>query len=97
MILHMYLLHVVVGGCYSNPCTNGAACVPVAPDTYSCECPENLSGRNCDETEFNGSKYLIVDEPQDWETARGSCVERGYQLTSIETVQEMEFLDSYVG
>ena len=67
------------------------------PDTYSCECPENLSGRNCDETELNGFKYLIVDEPQDWEAARESCVERGYQLTSIETEQEIEFLSSFVG
>ena len=69
----------------------------MAPDTYSCECPENLSGTNCDETEFNGFKYLIVDEPLDWESARDSCVARGYNLTSITTSQEMDFLHSFVG
>ena len=95
--LAMFIINVVVGGCSSNPCTNRATRVPVMPDTYSCECPENLSRRNCDETEFNGFKYLIVDEPQDWETARGSCVVRGYNLTSIETVQEIDFLGSFVG
>ena len=89
--------NVVVGGCYSNPCTNGATCVAVVPDTYFCECSENLSGRNCDETEFNGFKYLIVDERKDWNSARDSCIERGYNLTSIETDQEIEFLDSFVG
>ena len=95
--VHMYLLHVVVGGCYSNPCTNGGTCVPVAPDTYSCQCLENLSGTNCDETEFSGFKYLIVDKTQDWETARDKCIERGYNLTSIMTIPEMDFLGSFVG
>ena len=86
----------VVGGCHSNPCTNGAACVPVMSDTYLCECPENLSGINCDETEFSNFKYLIVDEPQDWETAKDRCIAKGYNLTSITTNQEMEYLCSFV-
>ena len=89
----------VVGGCYSSPCMNGAACIPVEPDSYSCQCPENLTlfGAQCNETKLHGFKYLIIDERQSWENAKTICNDLAYSLTSITSQDEMDFLSSFVG
>ena len=75
---------------------NGATCNPVQPDTYNCSCPENLSGQNCNEAQNEGFKYLIIDERQTWENARNSCNVFGYNLTSITSTEELDYLTGFV-
>ena len=76
---------------------NGATCVPVEPNSYSCQCPENLSGEHCNEAYLQGSKYLIIDEREMWDDAKTSCSDLGYNLTSITLQEEIDFLTGFVG
>ena len=78
---------------------NGATCVPVAPDSYFCECPENLplTGELCNEAVLDGFKYLVIDEHKIWQDAQTSCEELGFNLTSITSQKELNFLSRFVG
>ena len=96
-LLTVNCFYVVVGGCHSDPCMNGATCNPVQPDTYNCSCAEKLFGRNCNEAESGGFKYLIIDERLDWENARNSCLKKDYNLTSINSTEELDLLSTFVG
>ena len=56
----------------------------------------NFSGRNCEETEQNGFRYLVFDEPKPWKEARMDCEDRGFDLVSITTQDELDFLSSFL-
>ena len=43
--------------CYSNPCKNGARCVPRGLDTIDCVCKGNYLGRFC---EFRAGEFIIA-------------------------------------
>ena len=85
-------------GCDGEPCINGATCLSRdPPEFYSCICPNNLHGENCDSTSFNGFQYLVLDDLKTWNEARIECMNRGYNLTSITTREELDFLAQFVG
>ncbi|XP_078377926.1 uncharacterized protein LOC144661094 isoform X1 [Oculina patagonica] len=37
-----------VNPCTNNPCKNGATCTVTGDDTYSCQCPDEFNGQNCE-------------------------------------------------
>ena len=85
-------------GCAGEHCKNGATCFSRdPPEFYSCDCPNNWHGQNCDSTTFDGFQYLIMDDLKAWEEARTECMNRGYVLTSITTREELDFLTQFIG
>ena len=45
---------------------------------------------------FGLEYYIVKDRPQTWEAAQNNCTQRGFDLTSITSVQEGIFLQSFV-
>ena len=102
-LLHNYLIalwmHTFsdVGPCFFSPCMNGGTCNSIeGSDTYSCTCPDNLSGLNCNEVSLGNFTYLVIDRTKTWADSQHDCLSRGYNLTSILDEEEMALLSDLV-
>ena len=87
-----------VDGCFSNPCFGEATCVPLKNATntdYLCECPDDVTGRNCDEATVRGVTYKVFLELTTWEEAQNVCEENGLILTSIYDAESYAFISTY--
>ena len=45
---------------------------------------------------LNGHEYILLDNAVHWNEARQLCMHQGMALVSIESVREMQFLESLV-
>ena len=97
--MHIKLVFFVplsdIGGCYSNPCLGGAACIPDFEISYICECHEGLQGKNCDNVIFQGLSYQVIAETKNWTDARDECEKTGMTLTSITSQDVLDLLQPY--
>ncbi len=50
---------IISDGCSSNPCENGGECTEGKPGTYSCSCPPEYRGTNC-ELELGSGKLACT-------------------------------------
>ena len=52
------------GQCLSNPCLNGGSCFLTDYNGYSCTCPKQCYGQNCENCAYNSIRYkLDLEEP----------------------------------
>ena len=87
-----------VGGCHSNPCLGGSTCVTLANNVntdYHCNCPDDITGQNCEEAIVTGLTYKVFTERKTWTEARDECQANSLTLTSIYDVEAHEFLLNY--
>ena len=82
--------------CRYNPCLNGGTCHSNEDGTNYCECADGFQGQTCNEFQAFGLEFVVVKYgKKNWTDAQVDCVQRGYNLTSIISVEEAEVLRPY--
>ena len=55
-----------IGECDSEPCLNNGVCTELTPNTFDCDCPNGVSGTNCETVSFatfGGRQFVQVPSP----------------------------------
>ncbi|NXY22025.1 CLC2D protein, partial [Atrichornis clamosus] len=68
----------------AKKCPPGPSC----PDPAPLQCLENGIG-------FGGKCFYFLEEEEDWEGARNSCLSRRAHLAAVDTWEELNFLLRY--
>ena len=77
---------------------NGGRCHSFENGTNYCECSNGFVGNLCQHAPIVkfGLEYVIVkDDKKSWLDAQADCVQMGYNLTSVISEAEAEFLSVY--
>ena len=81
--------------CRHNVCINNGTCSFDENGQSLCECPMGTSGPRCNifEVEMFGLNYVLIrQDPKTWMDAQNDCISRGYNLTSVVSEEEHNFL-----
>ena len=82
--------------CRYNPCLNGGTCVSNGDGTNHCECVEGFQGLHCNKIQMFGLEYVVVKyDSKAWTDAQADCVQRGYNLASVISLEEAELLETF--
>ena len=62
---------------------------------YRCDCPNEITGKNCEESTKFGFSYKVLTESKSWTEARDECSANGFNMTSIYNEDALAFLLTY--
>ena len=87
-----------ISACRFNSCLNGGTCTSYGNGTTYCECVGGFVGSLCQHEPIAmfGLEYVIVkDDKKSWTDAQAHCVQMGYNLTSVISEAEADFLRDF--
>eukprot|EP00058_Branchiostoma_floridae_P022648 XP_002608138.1 hypothetical protein BRAFLDRAFT_126258 [Branchiostoma floridae] len=88
---NMYALCADIDECASNPCWLGGTCLDHV-NGYSCACPEDVTGKNCEMVLFAGECYLFSPTSAAHPDAARACRAQDGHLVDITDQQQQSFL-----
>ncbi|CAH1256478.1 NOTCH2 [Branchiostoma lanceolatum] len=77
--------------CASNPCWLGGTCLDHV-DAYSCVCPKDSTGKNCETASLAGECYQFSSAALSHQDATQACSAMGSHLVDLNDDQQQSFL-----